>query len=164
VIVMADKKQPEKIEPVVPMLRNEIISIVVLGGLVGLFLWGMGLVLDRFVFDAYLCQNETSNQCAYAKNYAAITAGIIGGVLALVGLIRLRVYRPLLVLLATVISLWGVVQLGWKLDWYVGALIAMLMYAVAFATFSWIARVRAFWIALSVTVVLVIAVRLAVAL
>lgn len=161
---MADENQTEKVEPVVPIQRSDMLSILILGGLVGLVLWGLGFILNRFVFDAYLCQNEASNQCAYAKNYAAATTGVIVGILALLALIRFRVYRPLLVLLAVLISLWGIIQLSWSFAWYQGALIALIMYAIGFATFRWIARVRVFWIALASTVLLVIAVRLALAL
>ena len=161
---MADKSKTENVEPVVPMLRSDFLSVIVLGGVLGLLLWGLGFVLNRFVFDALLCQGDTSGQCVNAKDYAAATVGLIGGVLALLALIRLRVYRPLLVLLASLISLWGIVQLSWNYSWYIGVLIVIAMYATAFAAFSWITRVRVFWIALVATIVLVVAVRLAIAL
>ncbi len=158
---MAKAKQAEQPVSIIPMLQSDFMSILVLGAVTGLVIWGLGLVLNRYVFDVYLCQSELSSQCASAKNYSAVVATIIGGIAALVGLIRLRVYRPLLVLIASVLSLWGVVQIGWNLELFTGLVIAVLLYGLAFGLYSWIARIREFWISLLVIILLVVAVRLA---
>jgi uncharacterized membrane protein len=79
----------------------------------------------------------------------------------LFGLIRLRVYRPLLVVLASAVSLWGIAGMAWGLTWYLGALVAAVMYLLAYGLYAWVARTRMFLIALAVTVVLVVVVRLA---
>lgn len=158
---MADETSAERPASVVSMSNSELINILIIGGIAGLLVWGLGFLLNRFVFDAYLCQNEVSNQCAYAKNYAAGLAALIVSFGALGALVRFRVYRPLLVLIAAVLSTWGVVQLSWNFTWYLGVLVAILMYALAFGAFSWVARIRDFWITLIVAVVLVLIVRLA---
>ena len=106
-------------------------------------------------------KTDISSGCSDSRNYSAITASLIGGIAALVGLIRLRVYRPLLVLFAGMISLWGILQTSWGLDLFTGVLMVAALYALAFGVFSWIARVREFWIAIAVIIVIVVAVRLA---
>lgn len=158
---MTDESQNETRPPIVPMLWSDFLSVIVLGGMIGLLVWGAGMLLNRFVFDVYFCQGDVTTQCASAKNYAAATASLVGVAVGLVVLIRLRVYRPLLVLLAAFISLWGVVQLSWNFEWYQGALVALVLYALAFGAYSWIARIRQFWIAFAVTTAVLIAIRLA---
>lgn len=156
------KEQPvETLEPVIPMPRSDLLKLLALGAAAGLLIWLLGMVLHRFVFDVYFCQGETGAQCGSAKNYAVAAASLIGGVAALVGLIRFRVYRPLLVLAASLISTWGLAQIGFDLAWYAGLIIMAVLYALAFGVYGWIARVREFWIALVVMVLLVVATRLA---
>lgn len=158
---MKDDTQTDQPTSVVTMSNSDLINILVVGGIVGLLVWGLGFLLNRYIFDVYLCQNEVSNQCAYAKNYAAGLAAVLVSFAALAVLLRFRIYRPLLVLIAAMVSMWGVVQLGWNFPWYQGALIALALYALAFGVFSWIGRVRDFWITLIIVSVLVVAVRLA---
>lgn len=158
---MAKEKTVEQPAPIVAMLRSDFISVLVLGAAVGFVLWLVGMLLHRFVFDVYFCQGEVSSQCASAKNYAAAAASLVAGIAGLAGLIRLRVYRPLLVIIVSMISLWGTAQISWDLNWLTGALIMALVYALAFGLYSWVARIREFWIALLVIILLVLAVRLA---
>lgn len=153
--------QEEKPSAIIPMLRSDFVSVLLLGGIIGLLVWGLGALLNQFVFDAYFCQNDISSQCGSAKNYAAVAAGLVGAIVALGGLVRLGVYRPLLVVIASVLSTWGVVQLSWELSLLTGMLVAVVLYAAAFGLYSWVGRVREFWIALIIIVLLVVGVRLA---
>lgn len=159
---MNDESQTEKPAFTVAMSNRDLVSILVLGGIIGLFIFGLSLVLNRYVFDVLLCQNGANNQCTYAVNYAEAAALVAGNILGLIGLIRLRVYRPLLVVLATSISLWGLVEMALGMQWYWGALVAIAMYLLAYGTYSWVARMRLFMLALAATIVLVVGVRLAV--
>lgn len=157
---MTEAEKVEKTTPIIPMTRSDFLSVLALGAAVGLVVWGLGMVFHRFIFDVYFCQGEVVRQCSNARNYSVAVASFIGGIAALAGLIRLRVYRPLLVLIASVISTWGLVQLSWDLGWFTGLLVVAVMYALAFAAFSWLARVREFWLSLVLIIILVVAVRL----
>lgn len=161
---MTEEQQVEKPVYIIPMLKNDFIAVLLLGGATGLLVWILGTLLNRYVFDVYFCQGDINSQCAAAKNYAVAAASVLGGIAALGGLIRLRVYRPLLVVIAVLISTWGIVQSSWSLGWFTGILAVIILYALAFGAFSWIARVREFWIALVAIVLLVVAVRLAITL
>lgn len=159
---MVKEKSVERPAAIIPVEWRDLISILVVGAATGLLVWGLGLLFFRFVFDAYLCQGDIGSGCSQnAKNYSAILASLMSVAGALGGLIRLRVYRPLLVVIASMLSLWGVVQISWDFHWIVGMLVAVLLYAVAFGLYSWIARIREFWISLIVIIVLVVAVRIA---
>ena len=158
---MSVVNQDEQSIAIVPMLRTDVIGVIALGAGVGVLIWVLGSLLNQFIFDPYLCQNAAAAQCADAKNYSAVLAGLIVGAASLGGLIRLRVYRPLLVVIAAFVSLWGIVQLSWEMTTFTGLLVCVLLYALAFGLFTWIARVREFWIALLLTIGLVVLVRLA---
>lgn len=157
---MTTESQEEKSVSIIPMLQTDFIGVVALGAIAGFLMWMFGGLLNRFVFDPYLCQNAIGDQCVSAVNYAAILSGLFVGAISLVGLIRLRVYRPLLVVLASFMALWGVVQLTWGMSTLTGILVIALLYGIAFGVFTWIARLREFWISLILTILLVVVVRL----
>lgn len=158
---MDDQSQVEQPSYAVAMSKRDLISILILGGITGLLIWGLGFILNRYVFDILFCQNGGASQCVRAADYSAGVAVAIGSIISLVGLIRLRAYRPLLIVIASAISLWGVLQLAWGMPWYLGVIVAFVLYLLAYGLYSWVARVRKFWIALIATVLLIVAVRLA---
>lgn len=160
---MSKATKVEDPTPIIPMLRSDLMSVLVLGGIIGAIVWLLGLLLHTYVFDAYFCQGDINSQCGSAKNYAAVAATLVGGVAALGGLVRLRVYRPLLVVLASLISTWGVVQISWDFGWFTGILVAIVLYGLAFGLYGWMSRIREFWVALLIIILLVVAVRLALA-
>ena len=86
-------------------------------------------------------------------------AAIIGAIVGLFFLVKLQVFRPLLVVLAAVVSLWGVVGLAGLLPWYGVGLSTIALYALAYSLFTWVARIRAFWLVVLLLIVLVVAVR-----
>ncbi len=157
---MPSTSQSEKPDPIVTMTTGDFITVLILGGIVGLILWGLGLMLNVFVFEGYFCEGDVTSQCGNSKNYAVVAATLLTSVAALAALVRIRVYRPLLVLIASILSTWGVVQLSWELAWLVGALVSTLLSALAFGTFAWLARVREFWISLAIIIVLVVITRI----
>lgn len=151
----------EKPASIIPMLRSDLIGTLLLGAATGLIVLGLGMIFNRFIFDAYFCQGDASATCGNARNYSAVMASIIAAIAALGGLVRLRVYRPLLVVIASMVSLWGVVQIVWNLYWLVAVVVVAVLYALAFGLYSWVARIRTFWISLVIIILLVLAVRLA---
>lgn len=157
------KSIEEKPLPIIDMIPTDLVSVILLGALVGLLVLGFGAFLDRVIFTAYLCQDPTSSQCMNAKSYAEFIAVLAGSVAGLVGLIALRVYRPLLVVIVSMISLWGLMQTSWNLSIFASLLATTILYGAAFGFYSWIARIRIFWVTLVIMIVAVIAIRLALA-
>lgn len=142
------------------MNYRKLIYIAIVGLVTGLLIWGLTLLLDTYIYKALLCANETAQQCVSSTRYATTTATILGAAAGLFGLVRLQVFRPLLVVAAAIVSLWGLLALVLPLAWYTELLIVMGLYAVAFAVFAWIVRLRHFWIALVSVIVLIVIVRL----
>lgn len=140
------------------MNKRELGKVLLLGAVAGLAIWGISVLADKYIFQALLCQNDAL-RCDMTSQYSMIGAMVVVGVLALLGLIRLAVFRPLLVVLAVMVSLWSLTEVLWTTEWYYAALGSVLLYALAYATFSWIARILNFWIALIICVILVVAIR-----
>lgn len=131
---------------------------MLLAGAAGAIAWGLTVILDKYVFQAILCSGD-GERCGMSLQYGAITASVLAGILMLLGLVRLGVFRPLLVVLAATVSLWGLVEMVRVWPWYYAVLAMVVLYALAYGTFSWISRIRNFWVALGISVVLLVAVR-----
>ncbi len=148
-----------KVQPYVGMTMRDFLRVLVTGAIVGIATFALYYLLNRFVFGAVLCRSESTGDCAQAPSYAMAVALLVGAIGGVVGLAHIRVYRPLLVVIATAISYWGIHTLIQHMAWYMGLLDVTVLFALAYAAFTWIARIRSFILALVVTIVLVVAVR-----
>lgn len=101
------------------------------------------------------------NECTNAGNYAMIVAMVIASIGGLIALVQARIYRPLLVVLAAAISMWGLHVITAGMQWYWTLVVTMILFALTYALFTWVARIRSFLLSLVVIVVLVALVRLA---
>lgn len=144
----------------ITMNIRQLMMVLVTGIAAGLVAWGMTLLLDAYVYKAVLCDDASAGQCASSFQYATITAMVLAAAVSLFALVKLQVFRPLLVVIATFIAMWGLVSLTQTMPWYVAAPVCAGLYAVALATFAWIARIRHFLVALIVMVVTIVVVRL----
>lgn len=142
------------------MSIQKLFLVMLVGVIVGIAVWGLTSVLDTYVYKAILCGDPNSVQCSSSLSYATTTAAVIGAAVGLFGMVRLQVFRPLLVVVASIISLWGLVALVSAMPWYFAVLICAGLYGVAFATFAWIARIRNFLLAIILIIVLIVAARL----
>jgi hypothetical protein len=157
---MNDVYQEDKQLPFTPIDANKMVAIILLGAVVGLIVWGLSIVLDTYVLSAILCKGTETLRCAGTSQYAEAAATIIGAGVGLFFLVRLQVFRPLLVVLAATISLWGIVGLADLLPWYGIGISAVLLYALAYGVFTWVARLRSFWLVLVLLIALIAGVRL----
>jgi hypothetical protein len=141
---------------------GQLIKIILFGFIVGVIVWGLTTLLDMYLFRAIACQGNATMQCATSLSYAEITATLLGGIIGLLGLIRFQMFRPLLVVLGAIISLWGIVTAFIALPWYGVMLITAAAYALAYGLFAWVARIRLFWIVALISLLIIVGVRLAV--
>lgn len=155
--VKEDEKQPQQGTAYVDMSVGQALRVLVLGAFVGLITWGLYFVLETYVLRAIMCQDGQTVGCA-ASNYAEVIAVILASGIGLLGLVKSGIFRPLLVVLATVISLWGVFGVMSILPWYLVGLYITLLYAISYLLFAWLARVRSFVavVILSIAVVAVV--------
>lgn len=139
-----------------------VVQIFVLGAVLGLIAWAVSAAVANYVISPLFCKADGGNfsVCAQGGLLASNIASLLVGALAVVALLRLGVFRPLLISLAVVISLWGIGPWMGALLWYEALAWTALLHAVAYLAFSWLARIRVFWIALLATVIVIVAARL----
>lgn len=150
----------ESSSSLIAMSRQQYVQVMITGAIIGLVVWGVSILLENYVFQALFCRDGGDTMCGSATSYAQGTAMVLGAVAGLFALIRLQAFRPLLVVLAAVLALWGVTSLALALPWYGAALSLALLFALAYGLFSWIARLRSFIMVLVVVVVTVVISRL----
>lgn len=149
-----------RVEPLVTMSRMEIINIFFIGSMSGLIMWGLHQLLNKYLFTAVLCKGVATNDCARSPEYALMVATVLAGIVGLFALVRIRAYRPLLVVIGSTIALWGLGGLFIGALWYWALLIVAALYGLAYALFSWLVRPRSFIMAVTLVVVAVVIGRL----
>lgn len=144
------------------MTVRTVVQILILGAVLGLIAWVVSALVSNYVIAPLFCKADGGNfsVCAQGGLLASNIASLLVGTLAVVALLRLGVFRPLLISLAAIISLWGIGPWMGALPWYESLAWTALLYAVAYLAFSWLARIRVFWIALLATVIVIVAARL----
>ncbi len=161
-IVYDDVEVSEGVLPFVGMSKRDVIDTLLCGAGVGIFVGVLYLLLDTFVFSAVLCRPQNAMNCAQGPAYAMIVATVIGAIAGLVALARVRIYRPLFIVLFATVSLWvgGVTVSG--VAWYVALITLCILYALAYLLFAWLARIRSFILASVLGIIILVLVRLAV--
>lgn len=157
---MTDTYDEEARSAMVSLDARRMLMIALAGAGAGVIVWGLTAVLGNYVLGGILCHSQTM-QCASADQYAEILASIVAAGAGLFALVRMQVFRPLLVVLGALLSLWGVVALASTLPWYGTLLSCLFMYAAAYLAFAWLARLRSFGLVLVLFVVLIVMIRYA---
>jgi len=155
-----DVEVTQGVSPFISMSRRDVIDTLLCGAGVGLFVGILYLLLNTFVFGAVLCRAQQATSCAQAPQYAMIVATVIGAIAGLVALARVRVYRPLFVVLFATISLWAGNLLITDYAWYWVLLVLIGLYAVAYMLYAWLARIRSFVLAGILGIVILVLIRL----
>ena len=160
---MATAKVAEQAQPLVMgMASKELIRLALAGGLTGLIASILYIIFDRFILSDTFCSTvgAATAGCASKTGYVAAFAIVFANLAGLFTLVSQRIYRPLLVVLFTVASLWGVMQVVVTLPLVQMIIVNILLFGVAYAAFGWLARVRNFFVALVVGLIALIVLRL----
>lgn len=136
-----------------------VIQVALLGAVLGVAAWLLAAVIRHVIFEPLFCGDAANSMCVGASSNAGILALIVVSVAGLMGLIRLGAYRPLLIVIAAAVSLWGLA--GWVngLFWLEAILWSALLFALTYVVFLWLARIRPFVIAVIVIVLAVVLAR-----
>lgn len=136
---------------------QQLVQIAFLGAVVGIIFWLLTLLLQQILTPIF-CDASVDGSCGAATSVSDIIATIFAGVAGLLGLVRVGVYRPLLIAVAVALALWGFG--GWinGLPWFTAVAWSVVLYALTYMLFAWIVRIRAFLPAIvTITVVIVLA-------
>lgn len=131
------------------------------GALVGLVTWLLTYGLSEYVIGQIACRAGSSLiSCDSSVSVSASIALIFASIAGLILLVRRRVFRPLLVVLAAAITLWGV-NTTWLVERsFLNFILTVLVAALVYAVFAWFAKIRQFWLSLSVLTIVIVVFRL----
>lgn len=138
---------------------TQFFQVVLIGVVVGVFSWIFAEVLGMYILKPAACTADAF-ACAASSTPAVILASILAACIGLFGLVKLQVFRPLLVVIAATLSLWMLVSQLTALPWHWSLTATVLLHMVAYVAFMWLARIRTFWLALVLCVLLVVGLRL----
>jgi len=156
---MDGEQLPEKAPLFAIVQPAQFAQVVIIGAVVGALSWVFAQVLGIYVLKPASCSGDVL-VCAVSSYPAVMIAALMAGCIGLFGLVKLQIFRPLLVVIAATMGAWGVVSLLTALPWYGSLLATILFYAISYAAFMWIARIRVFWLVILISVVVVVALRL----
>lgn len=145
----------------VALFGREVISALIVGMVVGLIVWSLLWVFDRGVFSPLMCK-VASDKCAHSITYALVASQILAAIAGLIALVRVRAFRPLLVVIFVTIALWNVSLIVQNQPQWLSALLTMLMYGLGYALFMVLARMRALVLAALTMLIVLILVRLSI--
>ena len=118
------------------------VKVAMAGAVLGLLVWGLAWLLERFVLRSLFCGDAGAAACVNITTYAGNIAAVVVAVVGVVALVRLNVFRPLLIVLGAAISLWGLaawlaqLSLVEQISW------SVLLYALLYSLYAWVARLR----------------------
>jgi len=142
---------------------RSIVATIVTGFAVGASAWLLNLAVQRFFVEPVFCNNADSfAMCANGGTIAWVLAIIITSAIGLFALVRIGIFRPLLVALAATIALWGISSWLGPVVWWEATLWHGLLFALAYILFMWIARAERFPVAFIATILAIILLRIVV--
>lgn len=138
--------------------RREAIRLAIIGLAGGALVWILRLILESWVLSPLFCRTpDTVSICANAGSTAFVMSLIIVGSVAVSLLVSARVFRPVLITLATFVSLgalWFILDSrGAILATFLSAIFGVLLYLF----FASIAAVKRYILATVLMIALVIA-------
>ena len=152
----------EQIETAVVMQSwRRVLPALSSGAIAGVVTWIGTFILSEYVIGPIACRVGSSLVgCSDNGVVSANVALIIAGIVALGLLVRQRTLRPLLVVLAAVATLWGLGSWVSEDVGYISLILTVILSALVYAVFAWFSELRRFWVALAVTIALVLLFRL----
>ena len=141
--------------------RNSFIVVLAVGAFVGFFGWLLALGIYSWVITPVFCRStDTASICADASVVAWVIGYIIMSIAGLFMLVRAGIFRPLLVVLAALVTLWLVGSWFMPTYWGAGLLWGTGLFALAYALYTWLASIEKFVISSVLIVAVVVLMRL----
>lgn len=144
----------------VDMSPRLFLRVALVGIIVGVLFWALVLFLNQSVISPAICSIKTTATCSGVDSVSSGIASVIGGLVGLFGLVRLGIFRPLYIVSASAVLLWGMGAWTKGFLWYESLFWQVFLYAVTYLAFSWLARLRIFGIVLIISAFVIIAARI----
>lgn len=144
-----------------PTSMQEVSRIILVGAGVGLLVALMAELIARFFIGPVFCRTaDTAAVCSSAETYGFNAALVIVSIVAVVVLVKLNVFRPLLVALGPAISLWSLSKPLGSLQVLEYGFWIVTLFSLAYVLFFWVLRVRSFIAAIIAFIIVLVAIRL----
>lgn len=152
---------PNTPQPLIDLSAQTLLQVALLGAGLGILSWILTQLIRQIVFVPLFCGDPANSMCVGATGSAGVIALIATTIAGLLGLVRLGVYRPLLVALASAVSLWGIAIWIGNLLWFEAIAWSIVLYVVSYVVFTWLVRPRAFVLAVGLVLAVVLLARIA---
>lgn len=151
---------PQQPSFLVEMSFKTVFVVMLLGAFIGALTMGASYLLEQYFVDPVFCRSADnfalcSNGGSLAYNLAVVLVGIVGAV----GLVKMSIYRPLLVVIAASATLWNANMWLGMLPWYEMLAWLSVLFAATYALYAWVLRITNFVIAFFLMIVLIVAAR-----
>ena len=135
--VTVENTQTQNISTVGPWYE-----VALVGAMLGVLLWGLTELLNRFIITAIFCQStaDTINMCANTYSISGNVSTVLIAVIGMFALVRFKTPRPMLVALAMAVALWGLADWTRGLGWVEIIAWNMLLYVLGYSLFAKIVR------------------------
>jgi len=131
---------------------QQLAQVAVLGFGVGILTWGITAFISEVLLAPLFCGASSDGACATRGELAGTIGTLFAAIVGLLGLVKLGVYRPIIIVVAAVICLWPIALWTTGLLWFESIAWYCLLYALLYTLFTWLVRPRSFAIVLLVIV------------
>jgi len=136
--------------------------IIGIGLVVGLAYWVTTVLLTRYVVEPLACRDiATAASCVGAIGIAGKIATVLLATLSLLVMIRVSLFRPIIIAVATAVVLWNLSVYTTGLFWAEALAWSIVLYGLSYALFGWIARQMNLVLAIIVAVAVAVMIRIA---
>ncbi|MFZ2126559.1 MAG: hypothetical protein WAV04_03560 [Candidatus Microsaccharimonas sp.] len=137
------------------------LKTIATGAALGIVFWIMTVLLSHYVVDPLACRDMGSaTACANSVSLAGNIAAILTGLLGIIVMVRMGIFRPIILAVATAILLWDLSAMTTGLFWVEALAWSVGLYALCYGLFAWIARYARLWLVIAVSILIVLIIRI----
>ncbi len=138
------------------------VYIIGIGAAVGLAYWVATILLGRYIVEPLACRDiATAATCVGSIGLAGKIASVLLATVALLVMIRLSLFRPIIIAVAAAVLLWDLSVWTTGLFWAEALAWSVVLCALSYALFGWIARQFGLIVAIIIAAVLAVGIRVA---
>lgn len=126
----------------------------------GLLFWLLSIVIKDYIINPVYCNSEINSlTCSNSVIISGDISSILVAVVGIVVMVKKKMHQPLIISLATMISLWGLYGFVSELSYVESIGWILLCYILAYLLFSWIAKEDRVWMVLILVAISLFVVR-----
>lgn len=156
----ADNNQKHSAD--LPTSTQEIARVILVGAGVGLLVTLLSELIQRFFIQPVFCNpaGEVSTVCANGDAIAFNSTLVIISIAAVAVMVKMGIFRPLLVAVGPLASLWGINSYLNSLSALEFGFWMLILFSLAYVLFYWLMRARNFVVSLVALIIAVVIIRL----